>query len=44
MRISVFGLGYVVAVSAGCLVKDGYSVVSVDPNRAKVEPVGGIGW
>lgn len=37
MRISVFGLGYVGAVSAGCLAKDGHNVFGVDPNTAKVD-------
>lgn len=37
MRISVFGLGYVGAVSAGCLARDGHEVVGVDPVRAKVD-------
>jgi len=37
LRISVFGLGYVGTVSAGCLASDGHSVVGVDPIRTKVD-------
>ncbi len=37
MRVSVFGLGYVGAVSAACLASDGHSVVGVDKNQTKVD-------
>ncbi len=37
MKISVLGLGYVGAVSAGCLAKEGHEVVGVDPQQSKVD-------
>jgi GDP-mannose 6-dehydrogenase len=36
MRVSVFGLGYVGAVSCGCFARDGFEVVGVDVNPDKV--------
>ena len=37
MKISVFGLGYVGAVSAACLAADGHTVVGVDNNPVKAD-------
>jgi GDP-mannose 6-dehydrogenase len=39
MQISVFGLGYVGAVSAACLANDGHEVIGVDPNLDKIEQI-----
>src|SRR5262245_32412835 len=37
MKICVLGLGYVGAVSAACLAREGHEVVGVDPEAAKVD-------
>ncbi len=37
MKVSIFGLGYVGAVTAGCLTKEGHIVVGVDVQTEKVE-------
>ena len=41
MRVSVFGLGYVGAVTAGCLADAGHTVVGVDVQSAKIDLVNG---
>lgn len=37
MRISVFGLGYVGTVSAGCLAQEGHQIIGVDSYQPKVD-------
>jgi GDP-mannose 6-dehydrogenase len=37
LKVSIFGLGYVGAISAGCLAHRGHDVIGVDPVQTKVD-------
>ena len=43
MKVSIFGLGYVGCVTAGCLAKEGHEIIGVDVVSSKVEKLAGGG-
>jgi len=39
VKVAIFGLGYVGSVTAGCLARNGHSVIGVDISEAKLENI-----
>jgi GDP-mannose 6-dehydrogenase len=39
MKIAILGLGYVGLTAAGCLIKEGHSVVGIEPNEDKIRTI-----
>jgi GDP-mannose 6-dehydrogenase len=39
MKIAIFGLGYVGLTGAGCLLKEGHSIIGVEPHEDKIKMI-----